>query len=199
MKKILFLTLAAFWLSSIAGTVLADSMKIDTFTGNDTYFTYGGNPQDLQDLEDEVAIWYNGKNFGSDWNADWNLEFYAKADAPSVSTTEGTGNLGLTYTTNKSGFWTTDDSINLFSVKAGNQYALYWLEEAVQYGSWDTDDLFVGNNNNPAISHFSAWAIVGGSTPPGPNPNPVPEPGTMALLGIGLIGIVGMSRKRRSS
>jgi hypothetical protein len=198
MRKKLFMTLAAFWFFTIAGTALASSIYIDTFSGNDNYFAYDGNPLDLQDLEDDVALWYNSQNFGSDWSTDWDLEFYAKADAPYLSTTEGPGNLGLTYTTNKSGSWATGETINVFSVKAGNQYALYWLEDAVQYGSWDTYDLFVGNGNNtPAISHFSAWKIVG-STPPGPNP--VPEPGTMAMLGIGLIGIAaGMRRKRHSS
>ncbi len=61
-------------------------------------------------------------------NIDIELIFYAKVDEPSTTTTEGSGALSLTYANDKkSGTWTTGIEIDFYSVKASNQYALYYV------------------------------------------------------------------------
>lgn len=41
-----------------------------------------------------------------------------------------------------------------------------------------------------------SWIGTSGATPPPPPPPPVPEPGSLALLGLGLIGVAHTLRKR---
>lgn len=139
------------------------------------------------------------------------LDFYAKVDAPAHSTTEGNGTLNLSFDwTRQSGVWNTGptgDTIDFYSVKAGNQYAMYWVDPTSSFGFWSTEDLRVGNfgfngkknmmGNIPGISHLSAWKIAnGGSQPPPPQYTAVPEPSTVLLLGVGMLSLVGLGRKR---
>jgi hypothetical protein len=73
--------------------------------------------------------------------------------------------------------------VDLIVVKAGNRHAIYRygaVTGAAASGLWDTAPL-----GAKELSHLSAYRIV-------------PEPGTAALLGVGLLSL-GWSRSRGSS
>jgi hypothetical protein len=61
-------------------------------------------------------------------------------------------------------------------------------------GTWNTDDLLATNGQHQAqrFSHANFWARDPAGTPT----NKVPEPATIALFGLGLLGLVGI-RKRK--
>jgi len=89
------------------------------------------------------------------------------------------------------GTWTCESPYELgfYAVKAGSQFALYYVDPSQGSGYWSTIHLQVGmRSNQPEISHLSALA---GSTPP------VPEPATLMLVGSGLLGLAGFRRKNK--
>ena len=45
------------------------------------------------------------------------------------------------------------------------------------------------SGNTPELSHLTGFNPVG-------TPAPVPEPGTLILMGVGFVGLVGLGRKR---
>ncbi|MFP4031667.1 MAG: PEP-CTERM sorting domain-containing protein [Desulfococcaceae bacterium] len=194
MKEFAIVGMAALFLLTAAGMAAAGpygnpGLLVDTFGGNDP-----SNPNaDLTELSDRVHQWLKAE--GKDEYANLSLEFYAKVDADDGKR-EGDGSLDVTYDgASKSGAWSTGESVHLYSVKAGNQYALYWMDAATS-GTWSTGDLLVGKKNIPAISHLSTWRFVG--TPGGGGMNPVPEPGTVALMGLGLVGLAGTKLRKKS-
>ena len=105
---------------------------------------------------------------------------------------------------------------------AGNDYKAYALQAAIWHviyegtgpGSTDRYNIDPGHNAAAEILYASMLAALGSQTsdisaylwitPGGTNyclqglvaPNPVPEPGTMILLGSGLVGLAGWGRKK---
>ena len=100
-----------------------------------------------------------------------------------------------------SGTWASDpvsSTIEFYTVKAGNYFAMYYLATPESTGSWSTFDIWSiggpGTGGHPdngggglEISHFIGY---------NPSSTPVPEPGTVILLGAGLVGL-GLYGRRR--
>jgi hypothetical protein len=120
-----------------------------------------------------------------------------KINAPAGSGTDDF-NLFVTYADGgKSGTWATFGTllppagaqlVDFYVVKATNDFALYLQSPAASSGTWNTGNLRTGNLRNvPEISHFTGYATS----------IPVSEPGTLMLLGTGLVGMAVAGRRQR--
>lgn len=154
MKRKLFLVFLAMILAVLSA---ANSAIADVYSNSGEFmFKNSGNDVGSEDaLEIQIENWFSSAK-GLDVSVE--MEFYAKVDAPSTATGSPTL-LTLTYgDDNKSGTWNTIEAISFYSVKAANEYALYYVEWGATDGTWSTEHLLTPNGKNiPEISHFSAW------------------------------------------
>ncbi|WP_022664461.1 PEP-CTERM sorting domain-containing protein [Desulfospira joergensenii] len=183
MKKLTYIFTIVLFVFVTPINLFASTIYLGTYSGNDP----ASPSADLSALENIVSQFLGYTTDTID------LEFYAKVEFQETETTDGSGGLILSYNMDdgesKSGTWSTEDLINLFSVKAGNMYALYWIEDGARSGVWDTADVA-----DKGISHLSTWKITE-NNPPAIYSNP--EPTTMLLLGFGLLGLAGISRRKK--
>lgn len=135
---------------------------------------------------------------GTDLGFDWDKMTFYSDEAGTIKVTDWNNLLDL-----RVGAWSyeDDDLIVFWAATAGNGFKLYyntttvdcdatnWSSAdclagayAVTQGSWNTESF--GN----ALSHISFYDGAGGTT--------VPTPSTLALLGLGLIGMGAMRRRR---
>lgn len=114
-----------------------------------------------------------GQDFGS-FASITGSEFTVSLDA-------ATNVLSFSYTPG-----TNDPEIHYFTIKQANGFALFYdLTAPITSFSTDLDAFF----SNPGFSHVTFFDT--GSRPPA-----VPEPASLAILGVGLIGL-GWARRRR--
>lgn len=187
MKKQLFvLACTALLVAGLAGSSFAlpnSGEYMFTLSGNDSNF---GDDALAQAIED----WFAGEGM----EREIDLSFYDKFENEGTGTEGENGFMTITFEDGYSGTWSTQEAIEFYSVKAGSQFAFYWVEDLAASGTWSTEDLSVGGGNTPTISHLSAWNPGDPTTPAA-----VPEPGTLILLGLGLVGAFGLARKKRGA
>jgi hypothetical protein len=121
-----------------------------------------------------------------------NIDFYLRVTYADPSY-DGSGNLeGY-----KSGQWFTypppnepvppnAQLVHFYTVKGGNDFALYEVVGGSAFGGWNVENLLVGKKNAPDISHFSGYSTT----------QPVPEPISMLLFGTGLMATGGYAQIR---
>jgi hypothetical protein len=145
-----------------------------------------GNAETLAEVEALVKVWLG---LGSD--SDFVLSMTGSIQVTNYNP-DGTIASGASNT----GTWETIypvDLISFYAVKAGNAFAMYYVNPADSTGSWSTYDIWAtgwrgtGGNDGLEISHFTGY---------NPSAAPVPEPATILLFGTGLLGLARFGRKK---
>jgi len=150
---------------------------------------FGGDPWSLLDKTDDVGDTFNGVRFTfsdvyevSGDNYTWTLNWINDPEPPAPGE-------GLPLYTDF-----------VFVAKASDAYAAYLFEDvyfpAEDLSGGGTFKITFTNNGGqiPNLSHASAYARLT-TAPIDPEPNPAPVPGTLLLLGAGLLGVARFRRK----
>jgi|GEM_PF-3779711 hypothetical protein len=180
-KLSIFLSTLVLW----PGMSVGDVINIGTFSGNDNDATYVSslvgdyNTANNTQLPQPLTLLGKWEVDEGVWNDDENPGFTG-------SFFEG-GQTGTWFTPND---WETSDPL-YYSFKAANDFALYYANGETS-GNWEIDWTAGNGGQIPELSHISFWTAKADST------NPVPEPGTLALVGLGLATIAGYRRKRHA-
>jgi len=91
-----------------------------------------------------------------------------------------------TWTSGTSGF-----SELIIVLKQATLWGAWYFNPADSSGTWSTSWIFKNGNTGPGGGLSHGFALVRGTT------TTVPEPGTLALLGIGMLGVMVARRRKQ--